>query len=191
MLQRVVGQMLKGWLVLLMVGLFMVPGSAAAQDRYLKYNVHTQVDRANVLKGSYANYTNPGDGHVIIPAGTKITITRKAKRGFFFKHEHSGQEAFVEYHQGNMGMGMDAYIDLITSTTPVDLSRFSALDRKGITEGKVQVGMTRDGVMTALGYPAAHRTPDLNGARWIYWQNRFRTLAVDFGADGKVSSITN
>ncbi len=173
------------------VSLLLLGTVAAAQELYLKYNVHTQIDRANVLKGSYANYTNPGDGHVIIPAGTKINITRKARRGFFFTHDFSGQEAFIEYHQGNMGMNMDTYIDLITSTSPVNMSRFSDVDQRGIKEGRAIVGMTREGIMTALGYPAAHRTPNLDASRWIYWQNRFRTLAVDFGADGKVSSITN
>ena len=173
------------------VGLLVLTTVASAQDLYLKYNVHTQVDRANVLKGSYANYTNPGDGHVIIPAGTEINITRQTRRGFFFTHDFSAQEAFIEYHQGNMGMDMDAYIDLITSTSPVNLSRFSDVDQRGIKEGRAIVGMTREGIMTALGYPAAHRTPDLDASRWIYWQNRFRTLAVDFDADGRVSSITN
>jgi len=177
--------------ILLAVSLLMFGTAAAAQDLYLKYNVHTQVDRANVLKGSYANYTNPGDGHIIIPAGTKINVTKKAKRGIFFSHEFTGQEAFIEFHQGNMGMSMDAYIDLITSTSPINLSKFSATDQKGIKEGRAIVGMTREGIMTALGYPATHRTPSLDATRWIYWQNRFRTLAVDFGADGKVSSITN
>jgi outer membrane protein assembly factor BamE (lipoprotein component of BamABCDE complex) len=173
------------------VALLMLCTTAAAQELYLKYNVHTQVDRANVLKGSYANYTNPGDGHMIIPAGTKINITKKSRRGFFFSHEFSGQEAFFEYHQGNMGMDMDTYIDLITSTSPVNLSKLSATDQKGIKEGRAIVGMTREGILAALGYPATHRTPSLEATRWIYWQNRFRTLAVDFGGDGKVSSITN
>lgn len=177
--------------VFLVTAISMLGTAVAAEELYLKYNVHTQVDRANVLKGSYANYTNPGAGHMIIPAGTKINITKKSRRGFFFSHEFSGQEAFVEYHQGNMGMDMDTYIALITSTSPVNLTKFSATDQKGISEGRAIVGMTREGIMTALGYPASHRTPSLEATRWIYWQNRFRTLAVDFGADGKVSSITN
>lgn len=160
------------------------------QTRYLKYNVHTQVDRANVQKGSYANYTNPGAGHVIIPAETKINITRKGRRGFFFTYGPASQEAFIEFHQGNMGMSMDAYIDLITSDAPVSLEKFSSIDRKGIAEGAALVGMSKEGVMAALGYPAAHRTPDLDASRWIYWQNRFRTLAVDFDSNGKVKSIT-
>ncbi len=181
----------------LLLGMFVVAGlmllstTAAAQDMYLKYNIHTQVDRANVLKGSYANYTNPGDGHLIIPAGTKINITKKSRRGFYFTHDVSSQEAFVEFHEPRMAMSVDAYLDLITSPSPVNLATFSATDQKGIKAGSAIVGMSREGVMTALGYPAAHRTPDLDASRWIYWQNRFRTLAVDFGADGKVSSITN
>ena len=173
------------------ISLLMLATLASAEDMYLKYNIHTQVDRANVLKGSYANYTNPGGGHLIIPAGTKINISKKSRRGFYFTHDISSQEAFVEFHEPRMGMSVDAYIDLLTSASPVNLAKFSATDQKGIKEGRAAVGMTREGVMTALGYPAAHRTPDLDASRWIYWQNRFRTLAVDFGADGKVSSITD
>lgn len=177
--------------MVVVAGLMLLSTTAAAQDLYLKYNVHTQVDRANVLKGSYANYTNPGDGHTIIPAGTKINITEKSRRGFYFTHDVSSQTAYVEYHEPRMGMSVDAYIELITSNSPVSLSTFSATDQKGIKEGRAIVGMSREGVMTALGYPATHRTPSPEASRWIYWQNRFRTLAVDFGANGKVSSITN
>lgn len=177
--------------MLFVISLLMLSTSVAAQEGYLKFNIHTQADRANVLKGSYANYTNPGDGHLILPAGTKINVTKKSRRGFYFTHDISSQEAYVEFHEPRMEMSVDEYIDLITTSSPVDLSKFSATDQQGIREGKAIVGMTREGVMTALGYPAAHRTPDLDANRWIYWQNRFRTLAVDFGADDKVSSITN
>lgn len=188
-MKRHLFKLMQAGLLAILMGLLLTT-LAAAETRYLKYNVHTQVDRANVLKGSYANYTNPGDGHVIIPAGTKINITRKARRGFFFTHEVSAQDAFIEFHQRNMGMSMDAYIDLITSSSPVDYSHLSAADRKGIKEGRAAVGMSKEGVMAALGYPAAHRTPNLEASRYVYWQNRFRTLAVDFDNNGKVTSIT-
>lgn len=188
-MKRHMYSLLKTGLIVMFMSFFLTT-LASAETRYLKYNVHTQVDRANVLKGSYANYTNPGDGHIILPAGTKINVTKKSRRGFYFTHDVSSQDAFFEFHEPRMGMSMDAYIELITSSSPVDYAHLSAVDRKGIAEGRAAVGMSKEGVMAALGYPAAHRTPDLDASRWIYWQNRFRTLAVDFDSNGKVTSIT-
>jgi hypothetical protein len=51
--------------------------------------------------------------------------------------------------------------------------------------------MTKEGILTALGYPAAHRTSSLDAGTWIYWTNRFGTLSVDFDAKGKVTKVTN
>ncbi len=88
-----------------------------------------------------------------------------------------------------MGMKVNEYISLITSPDAVPAKKFSSVDQKGIKEGKALVGMTRDGVMTALGYPAAHKTPSLNAPVWVYWTNRFGTIAVEFGEDGKVVKV--
>jgi len=49
--------------------------------------------------------------------------------------------------------------------------------------------MTKEGVRIALGYPAVHKTPSLDGNSWTYWKNRFATTVVEFGNDGKVISI--
>ena len=102
----------------------------------------------------------------------------------------SRREVFYEFNSSNMG-GIDfsEYLELISSSSLTSLEHLSQLDRKGISEGKVYEGMTKEGVRIALGYPARHRTPSLESDTWIYWRNRFRTLAVEFGQNGKVSLI--
>jgi hypothetical protein len=47
--------------------------------------------------------------------------------------------------------------------------------------------MTRDQVITALGYPPTHRTPVLSAPEWTYWHNRWLTYKVVFDAEGRVS----
>jgi outer membrane protein assembly factor BamE (lipoprotein component of BamABCDE complex) len=69
------------------------------------------------------------------------------------------------------------------------MDKFSELDRKGIAEGKAYVGMTKPGVMTALGYPATHRTPSPDANTWVYWRNRFGTMTVQFDDRGIVTSV--
>jgi hypothetical protein len=156
--------------------------------RYTKYNIHTQTKDGKTHKASYANYTSPGAGHVIIPAGSEITLTKTKSKAFYFTFDGDKNVVF-EFHQPRMGMDVDEYIDLITSTQPTSLSGLSRLDKEGVASGTVKKGMTRKGVMAAFGYPAAHKTPSLDSDTWIYWGNRYRTVGVDFGADGKVVNL--
>ena len=86
-------------------------------------------------------------------------------------------------------MSVDQYIDLIISPTKVSLKSTSEKDRKGIRDGKAYIGMTKKGVMTALGYPAAHRTSSLDNNTWVYWKNRFSTMVVEFDGNGKVKQV--
>ncbi|MCD6580257.1 MAG: hypothetical protein J7K90_00510 [Desulfuromusa sp.] len=165
--------------------------STLAQDgpRFNKYNIHTQGKDATNFKASYANYTDPGAGHVIIPVGTEIQITKQGWRGFVFTYDSGSKKVTFEYQKKRMGMSMDEYIELITSPKPVSYPGFSKQDKKGIADGKAYKGMTRKGVMAALGYPAVHKTPSLDAKTWIYWANRFRTIGVDFNDQGKVSQV--
>jgi hypothetical protein len=160
---------------------------------HTKYNIHVQdkLSRSgnHVYTASYANYTDPGTGHIIIPAGSEITILKKGRKLFRFQVEEDNMVVDFLYHGPRMGMSVGEYIEKITSPKPVSLARFSKIDKKGIKEGKAYVGMSRDGVMTALGYPAAHRTPSLDASTWVYWGNRFRTIAVDFDDRGRVKSV--
>ena len=174
---------------LLVSGFVAQPVLAKGEIRYTKVNIHTQTKDGRTHKASYANYTNPGSGHVIIPAGSEIRVTTKRRKSFSFTFEDGSKQGVFEYHQPRMGMRLDEYLEKISSSVPISLSGLSKLDRKGVEEGKALVGMSKEGVMAALGYPAAHRTPSLDASTWIYWSNRFRTVAVEFDNNGKVAKI--
>lgn len=184
-----------GFLVLVAVLFFIPPAFAGKVSVYTKYNIHVQDKMArngeHVYNASYANYTNPGAGHVIIPAGTEITVLKKKSKGFSFRVEKDKKIVDFDFHEPRMGMSVEQYLEKITSPKPVSWNRLSKLDKKGIAEGKAFLGMTRDGVMAALGYPATHRTPSPDSPTWVYWTNRFGTIAVNFDAQGKVGSIKN
>ena len=66
---------------------------------------------------------------------------------------------------------------------PVDLSGFTEQERKAIQEGRVEVGMSREAVLIAMGPPPAVGTPSLDADTWKYWSNRFRTFFVTFEND--------
>ncbi|MBA4389748.1 MAG: hypothetical protein C0399_02270 [Syntrophus sp. (in: bacteria)] len=154
---------------------------------YLKNNIHTQQSGSN-YKASYANWTDPGWGHVVIPVNAVVEI-EYVRRYIFILEKDTGRRIEFEYDEGKMGMGIEQYVKLIMSTTPVSIKDFSEIDGKGIADGKVYVGMSKEGVRTAFGYPATHRTPSLYDSTWVFWRNRWGTTAIDFDNAGKVKAV--
>lgn len=160
---------------------------------YNKYNIHVQdqIDQRgnHRLDASYANYTDPGAGHLIIPPGTPLVVEKASRKGIVFRNQKDDTRFHFEYHEQRMGMSVEEYLKRITSPQPVSLKNLSQEDRKGIAAGKAFPGMSKEGVLTALGHPAAHRTPSLDETTWIYWTNRFATVAVEFNGNGKVINV--
>ena len=179
-------------LVCFLLGGIVVNVYAESKIMYNKYNIHAQADKKGLLKSSYANYTDPGAGHVIVPPNTKLKITpwkRFFKNYGFYYELPDGRRGAFEVHEKRLGLTVEDYEELIMSSKPVSLKGFSAIDLKGIKKGKAYKGMTKKGVMTALGYPAAHETPSLEDNQWKYWRNRFRTIVVEFNSKGKVVNV--
>ena len=163
---------------------FMDHAVAEGEVVYLQNNIHYQMGPKD-SKASYANWTDPGAGHGILPVNSAIMISRW-RRGFLITDADDGMEIFFEFHKRNMDMSVDEYLELITSPSKVSLSGLSEKDKKGIQDGKAYHGMTKKGVRMALGYPAVHRTPSLDSNTWIYWTNRFRAISVEFDNQGRV-----
>jgi len=93
------------------------------------------------------------------------------------------------YSKTNMDEMMDRYF----ATNKVDLSGFTEQEQTMIKKGKVEVGMSKEAVILALGYPPAHVTPDWKGMdEWKYWKFQ-RGYAQDtilyHFKDNKISSI--
>ena len=60
-----------------------------------------------------------------------------------------------------MRMRADQYIELIASSQKTALNGLSEIDQKGVQDSRAYIGMSKEGVRIALGYPAPHRTPSL------------------------------
>jgi len=165
------------------------PKASAKADGgvYSRYNIHYYVRRGSNI-ASYANYTDC-PGHGFLPYNTKFRVG-SWRNGFSLTAVDTGMRILFEYRSANMaGMLVREYVDTITSTAPVSYSDLNAQDQEGIKAGRAIMGMTKQGVMVALGYPAKHRTPSTDLNTWLYWKGRFNMLTVNFGQDGKVESI--
>jgi len=152
--------------------------SVGSETRYLKYNFHYTTEKGRI-NGSIANYTSLPD-HKILLYGSSVTITR-SRNGFALIDEKSGRKIDVLAPSKYLaGKSLSDYLDLILSKSPVSYMDLSEIDRKGISEGRPYKGMSKKGVMIALGYPAPHRTASPDADVWYYWRNRYANYAVNF-----------
>ena len=166
-----------------------VPHPMTNATRYLCCNLHyekPEVSDANYLKGT------------LIPFGTRVQVLEVRKNTVKFQAEgHPPITLVLKY--GKDAIGMDQYLELIflredphakLPKRGKDKKQAAAAEhiRKLIEEGTVEPGMTKDEVITVLGYPPAHRTPSLSSPNWTYWANRWVTFEVYFDGD-KVSRV--
>ncbi len=69
------------------------------------------------------------------------------------------------------------------------VANMSEIDQKGIRKGLPYVGMTRQGILYAMGRPPRHANPDLDAYTYMYWLNRWKRKAVDFDENGIVEEV--
>ena len=81
-----------------------------------------------------------------------------------------------------------AMIDRLFSKTKTNLSNHSPATIENINNGVVAIGMTREEVIFARGYPPFSRTLNVESNKWVYMRNRWISALVTF-KDGKVSAI--
>ena len=160
----------------------------AGQVMYNKYNIHVHYKNSRDIKAHCANWTGPFNGHMFVPPNTPMVVESN-RRGLVLKRTDNGETIHYQCTQKFLNMDMDEYINTLFSPSKVSLRGLTAKDRKGVELGKALVGMTKKGVLTALGYPAGHKTASLDSREWIYWTNRFGTYAVQFDGNGRVKSI--
>ena len=134
------------------------------------------------------NYQLPG----LIPVCSEVTIVKASKKSAVF--EYNGQEFEIGYEgfTKGAGIGFQQAVESIYFGKACDKAKMQKLgkvDQEGIKSGQPKVGMTRDGVLFAMGRPPFHANPDLTSTSWRYWRNRFSQMVVNFGDDGKVVSI--
>jgi hypothetical protein len=135
-------------------------------------------------------YTTNYQLALLIPLGTEIRVDSVQRKAMHFTVVATGAtyEYTIDKHL------QAAFPDNIAkvfgkenpSAKPAGLSE---TDQEGIRAGMPMVGMSREGVILACGYPPDHATPSLEMTQWTYWRNRWVKRVVNFDAEGKVSSI--
>jgi hypothetical protein len=133
------------------------------------------------------NYQLPG----LIPVCSEVTITEVHNKKLAFLYQ--GTEFELEYDSFSKNAGISfqkaAQTFLGPACDKAKMQSLGKIDQDGIRNGRPHVGMTREGVLFAMGRPPYHVNMNLEADEWMYWRNRYGKLAVAFGDDGTVSNI--
>ena len=148
-------------------------------------NLHPDANRMTVYT---MNYQIAG---VLIPVCSEITIKKVKKKKMVF--EWKGMEYTMAWDKHTKRAGL-SLMDVANtffgeSCDKAKIDRMSEVDRKGIRLGEPAVGMTREGILIAMGPPPKHANPDPDASSYMYWKNRFAKKAVDFNEKGKVIEV--
>lgn len=150
--------------------------------------VFTQVNLRPDMKRKLlysANFQREG----LIPICTEVRILSFRSREAIFKNLSTNEDFRYEYHKTS-GETLERHLQQVFDKgCPKDkIAKLSPLDQEGIKNGKVSKGMSKQGVIYAIGYPPKGSTPDITMNEWRYWQSRFDSFIVKF-KDDKVFEI--
>ena len=152
---------------------------------YTLTNLHPDEARTRLYS---VNFQQAG----LIPLCTEVEILKASRKQIKFKVKDSGREYKYDQHR-NSGedLNVNAAKYFGKECVKDKVGKLSEIDQNGIKQGKALVGMSKQGVIYAIGYPPVNKTPTLDSTTWKYWYNRFNTFDVIFGADGKVTQVMN
>jgi hypothetical protein len=145
-------------------------------------NLHYEKNEINAI-----NYQLDGR----IPACADVTVKKVGKGSLVFDYSGAQYEFVLDKHTKGAGISLQqaaqAYFG--PKCDEAKLKSLGKVDQEGIASGKPRIGMTREGVLFAMGRPPFHANPNLDVSEWMYWRNRFGRTAVQFDDKGKVTTI--
>ena len=126
----------------------------------------------------------------LLPINAKVTLLDINKKLIKVKIEDFQHELIVKNAPKHVGGDAYFYFDKLFAQQKVNLAQFTREERALIDKGKVGVGMRKDAVIAAMGYPPSHATPSLSYDNWTYWKSSWGDkLVVNFKNDKVVKVV--
>ena len=123
-----------------------------------------------------------------IPVNTPVKLLNITSKTIEVEMDNSSQKLLVKNVEKHTGDDVYRAFNKLFAKKKINFSKFTALERTQIDNGTVAIGMSKDAVIVAIGYPPITETPNLNSNTWVYWSGRYNRFNVHFN-NGKVSKI--
>lgn len=150
---------------------------------YTQVNLHPDEKRKRLYA---ANFQQDG----LIPVCTQVEIMVISNKKMIFLNDSNGEQyTYLNHKQANGDFLGHIELFFNKDCPQSEIDQLSELDRRGIQLGKALPGMTRKGVVLAMGYPPQRENPEYASLQWTYWKSRFNRLKVYFNEYGIVTHI--
>jgi len=129
----------------------------------------------------------------MIPAGTKVQITYCRGVKIKFISEDEGVTYTLVHSRRHSSIKLQEVFKRYFSEDDVmarggSFRKLKKSEKENVKDGVIDIGMSKDAVLIAYGYPPTHVTPSLHSNVWTYWESRARRIIVHF-KDDKVFQI--
>jgi hypothetical protein len=154
---------------------------------YLECNLHADPNNNRL---SSVNYQLAGK---VLKWGTPIKIKKISKGKVEF--EASGENFTYEIHKRTRKITtvrdhLARFLTTDLNQLKTKVGSLSSVDKKGIEDARAMVGMSKQGVLIAIGYPPEFVVTDpVAASSWQYWRNRWGKFIVAFDTHGNVKDI--
>lgn len=159
-----------------------LPGGEKPADRvgYTCCNLHHEGDW--ISDSNYAELP-------MIAVGAPATVTGYGRN--YASVEVDGKPMRLGLDYGREQQTLQEFVDkiVVTEDPKKKLATFPASVQDAIRQGKVMVGMTKEQVIMAVGYPMANETTSLDEDLWRYWISSFGPYQVLWDGKGRVKEI--
>jgi hypothetical protein len=128
----------------------------------------------------------------MLPAGTEVRIVKQSSKFLLFESvADQGRFKLTWVPKHHPGVSTSALLNrfLVAKNFEEMTAGFTAEEIESIKAGEIAVGMSKDAVLMAAGYPPETRTASTADNSWFYWHDRFRNFSVRFSDDGKVAEV--
>lgn len=123
---------------------------------------------------------------VILPVGTRVTIEAMTGRSIQFADQQGTKYRLIlarKYKGPDMNT-RGLFDQYFTQTDPMGkngaFTKLNETEKGYVRSGHVSVGMSKEAVLMAYGYPPSHMTPTTDADVWKYWGTKFRAYLVYF-----------
>lgn len=130
-----------------------------------------------------ANYQSAGK---FIPLGTPVQVLRMTDVDVTFIDTNTNRSFTWVKRYARVPLASLLKVWLMEEDPHKVVNGFSENIRSLIYKGKIEVGMTKQQVIFALGFPPQHRTPSTSLDIWTYWEKGPYTVHFN---EGVVASI--
>jgi len=126
--------------------------------------------------------------HPMIPAGTPARVLSYGE--YEVKLEIDGRPMTLGLDYGRRQNLREWAQRMIVAHDPKErIAAWPKAVRDSIALGKIAVGMTKEQVIVAIGYPPAHATPSLDAVQWKYWYDTHGTYNVVWDEAGQLLEV--